>query len=609
MRRRGVVGCGAMAILLGATISGATLGCHSKPGLPRGDTDARVPDGEPRDAAADGSGPDGPDQDAPAGAGGAGASPGVGGGAASDGGTGAGRGSAGGGGGGGQNCGGGTFAATPTAVDLLVVIDRSASMQDTAAGLPAGPNDPSKWDEVVPALTDVIDSASDAISWGLKSFPESGDECAATSVTSRIDVPIAAGNVPLVTATIAVTVPSGNGTPTSAAIRAGTSYLAALNDGRPKYLLLVTDGEPSCLGQPGALGITDLGTAAADTVSAVSAAAQVGFHTFVVGVATSSARAVATLNMLATAGLEARRDPNPLARRFYLASTKPDLVAALQTITGQIGRCSFPLSRPLPPPGEVVVTVGGMVAPRDPSRTNGWDYAGPSGDTIDVYGSWCETLHSNVNATVQIAFGCAAGDGGASADGDAGLPPETVLLYDDFEDGVADHWLSAEAETLPTGTWVVAPEGSNHVFAQQDPLAGLTRMVGGDRSWTDQKVQVRFRFTSAPVQIQLAARFVDATTYYFVQVPAAGNLKIRKRLLGSTTDLAALPVAGSTPLVAETWYTLGLAARGDTLSAFLNDSLVLTATDSSPPTIPTGGIGLGTQSNAAVFDDVKVTLP
>lgn len=592
-----MVGCRAMVILLGAAI----LGCHSKPGLPRADSDARVPDeGESPDAAADGSAPDRPDQDAPAGAGGAGANPGVG--------VGGGRGGAGAGGSAGQSCGAGTFAATPTAVDLLIVLDRSASMQDTAAGSAPTPLDPSKWAEVVPALTDVIDSASDAISWGLKTFPEDGDACAATSVSNRIDVPIAAATVPVVTAAIAATLPGGNGTPTSAAIRAATSYLAALNDGRPKYLLLVTDGEPSCVGQPGAVGITtDPGASAADTVSAVSAAAQAGFHTFVVGVATSSARAVATLNMLATAGLEARRDPNPLARRFYLASTKPELVAALQTITGQIGRCSFPLSRPLPPPGEVIVTVGGMVAPRDPSRTNGWDYGSPAGETIDVYGSWCETLRTNVNATVQIKFGCAAGDGGAGADGDAGLPPETVLLYDDFEDGVADHWLSAE--TPPTGTWIVAQEGSNHVFAQQDPLSAVTRMVGGDLSWSDQKVQVRFRFTSAPVQIQLAARFVDASTNYFVQLPAAGNLRIRKRLLNSTTDLAVLPVASSTPLVADTWYTLGLAVKGDTLTAFLNDSLVLTVTDSSPPTIPTGGIGLGTQSNAAVFDDVKVTLP
>jgi len=52
--------------------------------------------------------------------------------------------------------------------ELLLVLDRSASMKDE----PDGASDATpKWDLVVPAITQAIQATDSAISWGLKLFP------------------------------------------------------------------------------------------------------------------------------------------------------------------------------------------------------------------------------------------------------------------------------------------------------------------------------------------------------------------------------------------------------------------------------------------------------
>ena len=510
-----------------------------------------------------------------------------------------------GGAGGGSICGVESFDPVRAPIDLFVVLDRSASMQDTADGLPPTATSPSKWTEVTQALTEVINGAGDSFAWGMKSFPEEGAPCAAESVTTRIDVPVATGNAGAVTTAIASLTPAGNGTPTSAAIRVATDYLSSLADGRARFLVLVTDGEPSCAGSAGAPMIAGATQARTDAVNALTSAAQAGYRTFVIGVATNSAAAIATLNMMAVAGAEARRDPNPLAQRYYAASTQADLVAALRTITGAVGTCSFPLERPPPVPGDVSVTIGSADVPHDPSRTNGWEYGIGGYDTVEVYGSWCDTIRGPTAPHVGIVFACPAEDGGGDARADGGSRSGTILLSDDFEDGTSDGWLPASVG-VPI-TWGVVADGTNHVFAQQDATLTLSRVAGGDVAWTDQAVEARVKFLTTPDQVQLAVRFLDANNYYFVELSADGRVKIRKRGAGVTTDLAALP--GAAPLVIDTWYTLGLTIQGATLTAYLDGIPAVTATDNSPPAIAAGGIGLATNLNAAAFDDVKVTVP
>ena len=97
------------------------------------------------------------------------------------------------GGGGGRTCGLQTFDLERKPAEILLLLDRSASMKDPPDGDPAG--SAPKWDLIIPAVKQVIMDTDMSVHWGLKVFPEgTGSECIAGSVTNKIDVPIAPMN-------------------------------------------------------------------------------------------------------------------------------------------------------------------------------------------------------------------------------------------------------------------------------------------------------------------------------------------------------------------------------------------------------------------------------
>jgi hypothetical protein len=295
-----------------------------------------------------------------------------------------------------DNCGHKEFNVMRKPAEVLLLLDRSASMEDPPQG-----GTGSKWSVVVPGLSEVINQTNGEVSWGLKTFPEGeGSECIASSVTDAIDVKIAPMNGKAVTDQIMMTTDKGNGTPTGDAIKHAVTYFDSLKatDANPKYILLATDGEPSC---PGGQS-----TARPYAADAIKAAAMAGYHTFVVGVSTTKATATAALNDMAIAGLEARADPNPLSTKFYLANTKDELVTSLKVITGVVSDCTFPLGEAPPVPENIGVRVGTKLAPKDTTHTDGWDYTGPDNMTVKVYGSWCDQIKTSAANTVQMVFAC-----------------------------------------------------------------------------------------------------------------------------------------------------------------------------------------------------------
>jgi hypothetical protein len=313
-----------------------------------------------------------------------------------------------GGGGGMRTCGLQQFAPTPKNADILLVLDRSESMTDPAdSSMAASSTNPSKWSIVVPTLNAAITSTDSSVLWGMKSFPEgSGGECVTGSVTSAIDVGISAGNAAAVTAAISTVTPAGNGTPTGDAINAAVTYLKSLSDSNPKYILLATDGAPSC----GAIPSKD--NARPYAVTAVTNAKTAGFPTFVIGIATGDASDTATLNALADAGGEVPASANnPLAPHYYLASNMTALTAALGSITGQISSCVFPLATPPPVPNDatklgVYLGAGMTKIPYDSKMANGWAYTDTNDSAVEVFGSWCTMIQAAGAGAVQIIFGC-----------------------------------------------------------------------------------------------------------------------------------------------------------------------------------------------------------
>jgi hypothetical protein len=214
-------------------------------------------------------------------------------------------------------------------------------------------------------------------------------------------VMIAANDAAAVTGAVTATTPEGNGTPTGDALKAAVTYLKTLTDPNPKFILLATDGEPSCAGTS-----KDSTGARPYAVQAVTDAATAGFKTFVVGVATTKATATQALNDMAVAGQMPRGDTNPLATKFYLASTKDELVQSLKEITGQVSSCVFDLTAAPQVPDNIAVHVNNAKAPKDTTHMDGWDYTSPDNLQIQVFGSWCDQIKTATSNTVNFVFGC-----------------------------------------------------------------------------------------------------------------------------------------------------------------------------------------------------------
>jgi hypothetical protein len=299
-----------------------------------------------------------------------------------------------------RNCGLTSFAVARRPTDILLVLDRSGSMLEPPEG---GPEDLTKWDLTVPALNQVLLETDTAVSWGMKLFPEGRDtdSCSAATISDAIHVPIAPRNAAAVVGAIGATTADGDGTPTGDAIHAGVKYLSALPQNSRKYIVLATDGEPSC--SPSGEGQDD---ARPYAVAAVTEALALGIPVFVVGVATTKDTATEALDAMALAGGAPRPDPNPLAPRYYLANTEDELVSALRVITGEIATCIFPLSAPPPVPDNIGVKVGGTLVPRDATRTDGWEYIDSSLGEIQVYGPWCGEIQAATVSDVQVIYAC-----------------------------------------------------------------------------------------------------------------------------------------------------------------------------------------------------------
>ena len=86
------------------------------------------------------------------------------------------------------NCGLQFFDVERRPADVLLVLDRSGSMEEVPEG---GAANVTKWDLTVPALTQVVREIDSGVSWGMKLFPEGQDtgECTAATINDLIHVP------------------------------------------------------------------------------------------------------------------------------------------------------------------------------------------------------------------------------------------------------------------------------------------------------------------------------------------------------------------------------------------------------------------------------------
>jgi hypothetical protein len=286
---------------------------------------------------------------------------------------------------------------TRTTPDMLVVLDRSGSMAP-------GGNDrgTDRWSGSVAAVTEVVERFEDRVSFGLMTFPNAGaggrggntQQCAAGSV----NVPVG-GDTSAAIASVLERMNPGGYTPTAATLEAvrGVIGETVVVDAvvPPKYVLLVTDGDPNCSGSwssGSGFGQPDP-EARQQTIAAIEALTELGVRTFVVGYQTADTGFAQQLDMMAAAGGTGERQHRSV-------DSGDDLVSAFEEIADRAVSCSYKLEKPVTDASYVLVTVNGKSRAFG-SPADGWTL-GPDMQTITLTGASCDAVQDGQGFTVEV---------------------------------------------------------------------------------------------------------------------------------------------------------------------------------------------------------------
>ncbi|MDB4932259.1 MAG: hypothetical protein JWM10_4743 [Myxococcaceae bacterium] len=309
--------------------------------------------------------------------------------------------------------------ASPSSVELLLLADRSTSMERDLLG---GSNVPRRWDVLRDALATTLPRYQDRISMGLQFFPGVGtsEVCA---VAAAPDLNPALSQALPVLLRFGRTEPNGR-TPTWLGVQSAGRYLRGRAAPRRfRAILLATDGAPNCngaldgarctctaLGGTGQQQCEDDPSLCLDdgrTVAEVARLTAEGIPTFVVGIdGDNQPELITALSQLAVAG--GRPNPATAARPYYSIRRPEDLTSAFDQIQRQVSRCVFGVSPAAPAQATVTVTLDGRGLARDERHADGWDWADPARTTLTLFGAACDQASASP-AVVRLSIACGGG--------------------------------------------------------------------------------------------------------------------------------------------------------------------------------------------------------
>jgi hypothetical protein len=288
--------------------------------------------------------------------------------------------------------------------DMLIVFDRSASMNLDPLN--------NRWDPSRNAIKQITKDWEQLIGFGLEFFPGEGavfidpvqlilgggnpDLGAGCAGMIREDVKIMARNAAPIAQALDRAMTVGF-TPTGAALQQALAILGDRTAGldtrvKPGFVLLVTDGDPMCNLEfaldPAGLGDTAQQQGALQAVMALKAAS---IPTYVFGYQIDPARQP-LMHQLAMAGG---------TNMYYAVENQQSIIDAFRMITKDVVRCEFELGMVPPDPSFVRIEIDNKTIPYD--NPNGWTLT--NGTHVTLQGSACSGLKDgkvhNLNAQIE----------------------------------------------------------------------------------------------------------------------------------------------------------------------------------------------------------------
>ncbi|MDB4976985.1 MAG: putative secreted protein [Myxococcaceae bacterium] len=324
------------------------------------------------------------------------------------------------------NCGKSGFSTGAVIPDMLIVLDRSGSMKQEAGGniglncsgtpdfITAGacslagidcksamwamttscggtqtPGAVNRWDPSVKAIESLTTMFDSTVSFGLMTFPkENARQCG----PGEMKVPIGLGTAGQIAAVLDKMQPGGN-TPTGQTLELALQSFQGAGIGADtvvptRYVLLVTDGQPTCPGGNNALQ-ADIQY----TLDAIDKLRDEGIKTFVVGydAALDQQFSDALTQFAQHGGTD----------KYYPVQNEDSLSMAFQSISQKVVTCRFEFKNDIGNVDYLHVTLDGKtLRPNDP---NGWAL---EGKTITVQGDSCATLQGGQGHRVEIVLEC-----------------------------------------------------------------------------------------------------------------------------------------------------------------------------------------------------------
>ncbi|HVI01166.1 MAG TPA: hypothetical protein VM869_20760 [Enhygromyxa sp.] len=298
----------------------------------------------------------------------------------------------------GGDCGGFVFSIEAVPPNLLILLDRSGSMD---ASVPN--SNLNRWEVAKQAIELVTTMFDDKIRFGLATYSACvGNGCSPGTTV----VPIADQNAAAINGFLAMTVGEGsnngdsvNGqglieylcdsgdpeTSTGASLDAQIGSQPLQDPERDNAIMLITDGAESgdCV-----FDGTDGPTAAANLFGQA-----IPVKVFAVGFGGAN---IDEINAIAQAGGTGTG---------YLADMADNLNAALEQIANAVATCTFELDQVPPDAAEIFVFFDKDPAgvPNDPN--NGWTYD-PMTNTVTFHGAACDAIKSGAVVDIDIVYGC-----------------------------------------------------------------------------------------------------------------------------------------------------------------------------------------------------------